>query len=156
MYISKFIKGGTLLLLFILPFLFSCKKTTVDQAAIDHAAILKYIADKGLVADSLSSGLYYVIADSGTGNSPNTSSYITVNYKGYYTNDVIFDQTTGTTASFILGKVIEGWKQGIPLIKKGGKIKLLVPSALGYGTAGLGSVPPNSVLIFDVELIDFI
>ena len=57
--------------------------------------------------------------------------------------------------SLFLNQVIPAWTQGIPLIKKGGKIKLLVPSALGYGSAGSGKVPGNTVIIFDVELVNF-
>ena len=136
--------------------LISCKKTsTVDQAKIDKEIIQQYIRDNSLTADSLSSGLYYAITDSGVGTAPNVNSYVTVYYKGYYTNGVIFDQTVSTTASFLLNKVIQGWKEGIPLIKKGGKIKLLIPSALGYGVNGFASVPGNTVLIFDVELVNF-
>ncbi len=144
------------LLLIITATILSCKKTsTVDQAKIDKEIIQQYIRDKGLTADSSASGLYYVITDSGIGNAPNVNSFVTVYYKGFYTNGVVFDQTSGTTASFLLKNVIQGWKEGIPLIKKGGKITLLIPSALGYGANGFASVPGNTVLIFDVELVNF-
>lgn len=148
-----------LLLLLIPVALFSCKKASTDYTSIDRAIIRKYIADSSLVADSTASGLFYVISDSGSVKRPNTTSYVTVNYKGYFTNGVVFDQTSGAPSQFLLSQVIAGWIEGIPLIQKGGKIKLLIPSALAYGgtekVGTLSTIPANSVLIFDIELIDF-
>ncbi len=144
-----------LLLLLVPVIVYSCKKSEAEQARIDKQILLKYIADSSLVVDSTTSGLYYAIADSGTGNIPTTTSYITIYYKGYYTSGTIFDQNpAGTPISGFLGGFIPGWIEGVPKIKKGGKIKLLIPSALAYGTAGYASIPPNTVLIFDIELID--
>ena len=145
-----------LLLLLLIPVLvYSCKKSEAEQARIDKQILLKYIADSSLVVDSTSSGLYYAIADSGTGITPTTTSYITVYYKGYFISGVIFDQNpAGTPINGFLGGFIPGWIEGVPKIKKGGKIKLLIPSALAYGTSGYASIPPNSVLIFDIELVD--
>lgn len=146
-----------LLLLLAIPVLiFSCKKSESDQPRIDREIIRKYIADSNLVADSTASGLFYVISDSGSVKRPNSASYVTVNYKGYFTSGVVFDQTSGTPFSTLLTSVIAGWTEGIPLIQKGGKIKLLIPSALGYGDKDYGTIPANSVLIFDIELLDFI
>ena len=145
-----------LLFLLIIPVcLFSCKKSSVDQALIDHETILKYIKDSSLVADSTASGLYYVIADSGVGVYPNSLSYVTIYYKGYLTNGTIFDQTAGAPASLLLNQVIPGWTEGMQKIRKGGKIKLLIPSALGYGSTTHGEIPANSVLIFDIQLVNF-
>lgn len=143
-----------IVLLFVSVAILSCKKTSVDQAKVDRDIIRKYISDSSLVADSTNTGLFYVISDPGSGTQPNSSSYVSVNYKGYLVNGTIFDQTSGTPVSFFLTSVIAGWTQGIPLIKKGGKIKLLIPSALGYGSKTVGSIPANSVLIFDVELVN--
>ncbi|MFN9955636.1 MAG: FKBP-type peptidyl-prolyl cis-trans isomerase, partial [bacterium] len=68
----------------------------------------------------------------------------------------IFDQTTGNqTATFPLANLIPGWQEGIPLLQKGGKGTFLLPSALGYGPNPVGPIPANSVLIFEIELIDF-
>ena len=66
----------------------------------------------------------------------------------------MFDRTSGTPVSFFLSQVIKGWQEGIPLIKKGGKATLLIPSSLGYGSHSAGSIPANSVTIFEVELVD--
>ncbi len=79
-----------------------------------------------------------------------------VKYKGYLTDGTVFDQTTGSlSATFSLSGLIEGWQEGIPLLKKGGKGTFFLPSALGYGPSGAGSIPPNTVLIFEIELLDF-
>ena len=149
------------LLLLLIPIaIFSCKKDTTvsaeEQAKIDKAIILKYISDNSLVADSTASGLYYVISNPGDTIYPNSNSYVLVYYKGYLTNGVSFDQTEpGKPINLFLNSVIKGWTEGIPKIGKGGKIKLLIPSALGYGSNESTSIPANSVLIFDIELDSF-
>lgn len=152
------------LLLLLLPLaIYSCKKdeiTAEEQAKIDKEIILKYIKDSSLVVDSTSSGLYYAISDSGVGAAPYDSAFLTVYYKGYLTNGTVFDKNqTGQPATLFLHNTIAGWKEGIPKIKKNGRIKLLIPSALGYGTQEvptlLTTIPASSVLIFDVELSNF-
>ncbi|MFN8259760.1 MAG: FKBP-type peptidyl-prolyl cis-trans isomerase [Chitinophagales bacterium] len=145
------------LIVLLLPIaFFACKKTAVDQAKIDREIIQKYIRDNSLVADSTASGLYYVIADSGVGANPSATSVVLVYYTGKLTTGVQFDANEpGRPLDFSLQGVIKGWQEGIPLIKKGGKIKLLIPSALGYGATATGSIPANSVLIFDIKLDNF-
>ncbi len=135
-------------LLFLLG---SCKKEE-KQAEADEHTIQEYIADNGLDAIRTDSGLYVVIDEPGTGAACGSVSTVTVGYTGYYTNHQIFESNPGVT--FSLSNVIKGWQEGIPYFKEGGSGKLLIPSGLAYGTQGKGSVPPNTVLIFDVELID--
>lgn len=142
-------------LLIILVFSFcSCQKSAEDQAKADDKIITKYISDNKLNATATGSGLYYVITTQGTGVNPQLSSNVTVNYKGYLTSGSVFDQSAATGATFGLTQVIKGWQEGIPYFKKGGKGKLLIPSALGYGSQQTGSIPANSVLIFDIELLN--
>ncbi|MCW3127659.1 MAG: hypothetical protein JWO03_3317 [Bacteroidetes bacterium] len=140
--------------LFLLPLLllFGCAK---DQNTKDDEILRKYISDNHLNAVAEPNGLYYVETQAGTGGSPTVSSTVFVNYKGYYTNGVVFDQTSGTPAQLILANMIGGWQEGIPLMKKGGKATLLVPSLLGYGAAGYNGIPGGTVLIFDIELVNF-
>ena len=77
-------------------------------------------------------------------------------YKGYLPDGTVFDQTPGTeTATFPLAGLIRGWQEGIPLLKKGGKGTFFLPSVLGYGSSGSGSIGPNEVLIFEIELVNF-
>jgi FKBP-type peptidyl-prolyl cis-trans isomerase FkpA len=94
------------------------------------------------------------VTSAGADVTPGICSYVTVNYKGTLTNGTVFDSTkTNNPASFTLISLIEGWKQGIPLIKKGGKIRLFLPPTLGYGASAVGGIPGNSILIFDIELL---
>lgn len=131
-----------------------CQKDVPTQAEKDKDIILQYISDAGWSAGNTSSGLYYVIADSGSGNYPTVDSTVTVHYKGYFPNGEVFDQTGNDPAQFKLGHTIEGWQIGIAKFKEGGKGHLLIPSRLGYGEYGQGSIPGNSVLIFDIELLE--
>jgi FKBP-type peptidyl-prolyl cis-trans isomerase FkpA len=145
-----------LFLAIILAFgFFACKpKKTVDQPAVDEQIITQYISDHKLNAKATGSGLYYVTINAGNGARPVASSNVTVNYKGYLSDGSVFDQSASSGVSFGLANVIQGWQEGIPLFKKGGKGILLIPSALGYGASAQSSIPANSVLIFDIELLD--
>lgn len=134
---------------------FGCNKFK-KQAEEDDKAIQEYLTSKNLTATKMSSGLYVIIDEPGTGASCTTSSSVKVKYKGYLLTDVVFDSSATAGATFNLKNVIEGWRIGIPHFKEGGKGKLLIPSALGYGRAGStsGSIPPNSPLVFDIELLE--
>ena len=144
--------------IFLLAILFfglnSCKKEDPEtQAAKDKKIIEEYIADKGLNAQTTESGLYYVIINQGSGSRPTIDSTVTVKYKGFLSDESVFDEAT-TPVTFSLRNVIAGWQEGIPLINEGGKITLLIPSRLGYKDQAVGSIPAYSVLIFDVELLE--
>ena len=128
-----------------------------DQMSIDEEKILRYLENNMLDAERTESGLYYIIDQAGTGNSyPNKNSFVTVKYTGSLLDGTIFDQTAeGNVPEFQLTNVIQGWQEGIPLFQKGGKGTLIIPSQLGYGSMSIGPIPANSVLVFDIELIDF-
>ena len=135
--------------------LFSCKKKeSVDQPKIDEDIITKYIADSNLTAITTGTGLYYVINVAGAGLQPRAQSTVTVAYKGYLTDGSVFDESSSSGITFSLENVIEGWQEGIPFFKEGGSGILLIPSALGYGNESKSGIPANSVLIFDIVLID--
>ncbi len=101
------------------------------------------------------SGLLYKIEKQGTGEAPKNSDTVTVNYKGTLTDGTEFDSSyaRGEPLSFRLDGVIQGWKEGLKHVRKGGKITLVVPPELGYGKAGVPGIPANSTLVFDVELL---
>ena len=145
-----------LLSIIILFFIFSgCQKKKIEeQSKTDNAIILKYIADHKLNASSTNSGIYYVVNKIGNGTYPNSNSQVKVAYKGYFTDGSVFDQSAASGITFGLQNVIKGWTEGIPYFKKGGTGKLLIPSALAYGPNGTNGIPANSVLIFDIHLID--
>ena len=145
-----------LFILLVFPILFTtsgCKKE-VDYTQIDEDIIQQYIIDNNLNAQATGSGLYYVMDNPGNGDTPNINSTVTVAYVGKLTNGTIFDQSGSVPATFQLSGVIQGWQEGIPLFSEGGSGTLLIPSVLGYGNQAVGSIPPNSVLIFDVDLIN--
>jgi FKBP-type peptidyl-prolyl cis-trans isomerase FkpA len=132
----------------------SCSKKD-NQPEIDDQIIQNYLKTNNLTAIKDPSGLYYIMTVTGTGANPTSSSTVEVKYKGTLTNGTIFDQTTtDKTATFPLIGLIRGWEIGIPLMKKGGKATFYMPSALGYGSTTIGPIPANSVLIFDIELIN--
>ena len=137
----------------LIMLILSCSKNK-DYTQIDEDIIQEYIADNNLDAVATGSGLYYVIETTGNGVFPDLSSVVTVAYTGKLTDGIIFDQSSSVGISFPLTNVIQGWQEGIPLFSEGGSGKLLIPSALGYGNNAIGSIPANSVLIFDIELLD--
>ena len=144
-----------LLLMVLLFSLTTCsKKKAEKQAKADEDIITKYISDHNLNATATGTGLYYVINTQGTGANPSINSLVTVAYTGFLVNGASFDQSTAAGATFGLSSVIKGWQEGMPYFKKGGKGILLIPSALGYGTQETGSIPANSVLIFEIQLLD--
>jgi FKBP-type peptidyl-prolyl cis-trans isomerase len=102
------------------------------------------------------SGLQYEIISEGKGANPKAESTVTVNYKGTLIDGTVFDSSydRGQPATFPLNQVIRGWTEGIPLMKVGSKYKFYIPSELGYGPGAQGNIKPNSVLIFEVELLD--
>ena len=124
------------------------------QAQQDDATIMKFLADNKITAIKHSSGLYYQIAQSGSGNINYTANTTVLsNYTGRLLSGQVFDKST-QAISFKLGQVIVGWQIGVPLIQKGGKIRLFIPSGYGYGPQGSGQIPSNAVLDFDIELVD--
>ena len=132
-----------------------CKDDAEDQRAIDDALIKEYIADNELDAESTSSGLHYVIDEPGNEERPDLESVVAMRYSGKLLNGQEFDSSGGDIVNFELDRLIPGWQEGIPLFGKGGEGILIIPSHLGYGSRGVGSIPPNSVLVFDIELVDF-
>lgn len=126
-----------------------------EQLAIDKEIIEAYLADNDLTAQTTPSGLYYIIDNSGTDSHPTINSTVTVRYTGKLLSGSVFDNGGGEAISFPLANVIEGWQIGIPLFGIGGSGTLFVPSGLGYGPTGSRSIAPNTVLIFDVDLVSF-
>ncbi len=115
---------------------------------------------EGVEYQTTESGLRYVIVEEGQGEHPNAGDEVTVHYTGMLVNGTVFDSSVdrGEPFQFPLGvgRVIPGWDEGIALLNKNAKAKLYIPSKLGYGMRGAGgAIPPNSILIFEVELLDF-
>lgn len=126
-----------------------------DRDAYEDNLIKEFLASKNITAVKHPEGFYYQIISPGTGPSINSAvAGIEVLYQGRLLSGTIFDQSTGTTAVALnIGSVIQGWRIGVPLIKQGGKIRLIIPSRLGYGGDTLPNIPANSILDFDIELV---
>jgi peptidylprolyl isomerase len=111
-------------------------------------------------ADALvtESGLTVIHVEQGTGKQPGRGSIVSVHYTGMLDDGTIFDSSypRGDPFRFLLGqgRVIAGWDEGIALLRQGGRARLVIPPALGYGQTGAGgTIPPNATLIFDVLLV---
>jgi FKBP-type peptidyl-prolyl cis-trans isomerase len=105
------------------------------------------------------SGLFYNITKKGSGISPSIGSQVSVHYEGKLTDGTIFDSSykRDEPIKFAvgLGQVIKGWDEGIMLLNKGAIARFVIPSELAYGSQGAGNIiPPNSTLIFEVELVN--
>ena len=127
------------------------KKKNLSQ----DAAFFAHLKENKNVVE-LPDGLRYEVLAPGTGNPPKPTDTVKVNYTGSLIDGNVFDSSerTGKPAEFELDKVIPGWTEGMQKIAKGGKMKLYVPPQLGYGDDGRPGIPPGSVLVFDIELVD--
>ncbi len=149
--------------LLIMLFSSSCLKNKSDNTCtFNSCAFVAPVSEIQQVEDFLTannitatkhcSGMYYIILEPGNGQSPEVCDGVGVTYVGRLTNGQTFDEAT-SPVNFSLNSLIGGWQLGIPLIKTGGKIRLYIPPSLGYGSQQSGSIPANSILIFDIDLI---
>jgi len=120
---------------------------------------LAEIKERFPTASSTPSGLHFMVIEEGEGETPRLGHTVTAHYEGTLTDGTTFDSSykRGEPFKFPVGygRVIKGWDEAFLLMKKGEKRKLIIPSKLGYGDKAAGSIPAGSILIFDVELIDF-
>ncbi len=116
-----------------------------------------FLEEKYPDALPVASGLYYIETVEGKGSNPLSGQTVTVNYTGMFMDGSIFDSSIGKQPiEFPLGKgqVIQGWDEGIGMMRKGGKAILVIPSDIAYGPQGRSGIPPYSTLVFEVELLD--
>ena len=135
------------------------KNKEIEKDKIKKLELDKIISiTKGM--EKTKSGLFHLIENKGNNDFPSIGSTVSVHYTGKLVDGTIFDSSyqRNNPISFVLGKgqVIEGWDEGLLKMAKGGYGKFVIPSNLAYGENGAGGIiPPNSTLIFDLELIDF-
>ncbi|WP_430811814.1 MULTISPECIES: FKBP-type peptidyl-prolyl cis-trans isomerase [unclassified Carboxylicivirga] len=145
-----------IMMLSLLLLLFSaCSKDddNVDYAAIDKEIIQEYLQQNDLPAEEHPSGLFYHIKSEGSGYKVPPGAKVLASYTGKFLDGKVFDQ--GRLDYYPLSRLITAWQIGIPLLKKGGEATFYCPSGLAYGSKGAGSIPPNTVLIFEIKVIDF-
>jgi FKBP-type peptidyl-prolyl cis-trans isomerase FkpA len=150
------------LLLFVICFI-GCKKTNTElmqrelQAEIDERLIQEFMQNNNITAESDTSGVYYSIIDTGRINPFFTSSSLVIlGYQGRLLDGTVVAETGNFHPAFILGSVIKGWQYGIMKIKKGGTVRLLIPSRQAYGPYDQPNIPANSVLDFTITVYDVI
>jgi FKBP-type peptidyl-prolyl cis-trans isomerase FkpA len=147
--------------------LFACSKSSaptcdptpppIVATEAERNALQTFISSNSINAVQHPSGFFYEIITPGTGSaSPTICSNVLVTYIGTIIGGggTPFDQNLNGT-NFPLSNLITGWQLGIPLLKKGGSIRLYLPPSMAYGQSGQGSIPPNSYLQFVVSLLDF-
>ena len=150
------------LLSLVVIFLGSCAadrpKTVGDRAMPPGQQIEAYLEGNSITGEqTTSSGLVYIIEAPGGPEKPSINDRITIHYKGYLTDGTVFDQTKGSPRTFGLNQLIAAWQEAIPMIGRGGKIKLLAPPSTAYGNNPPPGTPisASSVLVVDMELVDF-
>ena len=128
---------------------------SAKQAVRDLQMILDAVKAKQIDTTGSKDGVYYQILKEGTGDYVSTHDTVTVFYKGYLLKDgSVFDQTKENPATFPLKRLIKGWQVALPMCKVGGKIRAFIPSGLAYTIRSRSkAIPPNSVLVFDVEVV---
>lgn len=131
-----------------------------SQLETDLKLIKDYIKTNKLKkVEHTASGIHYIIENPGSGAKPTINSTVKCHYKGTLLDGTEFDSSYKRNApiDFPLKGVIKGWQEAIPLLAKGGKGKFIIPSELAYGNRAAGAaIKPNSVLVFDVELLDVV
>ena len=134
-------------------------KKAMDRRRAEIEKVEKEISNRWPNTVKTHSGLQYVVLKKGDGKGcPKYGNPVTVHYTGTLLDGRMFDSSVhrGQPATFKIGQVIEGWNEALQTMSKGEKRTLIIPPELGYGVQGYpGIIPPNSYLIFDVELLDF-
>lgn len=150
---------------------FKAEIETLKQA--EEGKLANYISKNKLDPKKTDSGLQYIVKEEGSGNKPVVGDTVVVNYTGTLVSGKVFDTNNADIAKkentfnpmrqyepirFRVGHdpVIQGWTEGLQLLNKGSKATLLVPSSIGYGERGGGTIPPYAPLVFDVELVDIV
>lgn len=151
----------------------AAEEERMKESILKEAVVLDaYLAEKNIEAETTESGLRYVITKKGNGKKAEANMQVHVNYTGMLLDGTVFDTSVKSVAeangvfnparnyepfTFTLGQgmVIRGWDEGIALLEEGDKATLFIPSGLAYGERGSGNViPPNSPLMFEVELVE--
>ena len=139
------------------------------QNGVDDKPLQDYIRNNKLKVEKTKSGLYYVITQKGSGDNAKAGQDVTMNYTGRLLDGTVFDSNVDPKFGHVqpfnfklgAGQVIKGWDEGVALLNKGAKATLLIPSSMAYGSRAMPGgpnnpkgIPANSVLLFDVEMVE--
>jgi peptidylprolyl isomerase len=117
----------------------------------------EFLERTNITVEPTNSGLYFQTLQAGDGKSPVPGKNVTVHYMGYFIDGQLFDSSYKRNVPFTFrlgaGQVIQGWDEGVSMMHVGGKYKLVIPSYLAYGSKATGSIPPNTTLVFEIELL---
>ena len=129
-----------------------------DAGPSNEELLQQFFTENNINPERTSTGLYYVIDVPGDSIMPTSTSTVVIDYHGYFLDGRVFDSSVdrGMPLEISLNNVISGWRQGVPLFGQGGSGSLYIPSGLAYGTQGTsnGSIPPNTPIAFDIQLIE--
>ena len=131
----------------------------IRQFGLDTVAINDHLRKNAIKANKTLSGLRYTVEQEGTGATASTGNKVSIKYTGKFLDGKAFDSNTADGAAFVVevgkGEVIPGWEEALQLVKKGGRYTFYIPSLYGYSDKGSGGrVPPNAILVFEMEVID--
>lgn len=137
-----------------LAFIFAaCKTYSEDDKLTFDQKISNYLKKSKVKYTKSDSGLYYFIENQGEGEFIKPTDEVSFTYIGRLLNGNVFDgKNTKNPVTFKVTELIMGWQEAMLYLKKGAKVKLVVPPQLGYGDYDLDDIPPNSVLLFDIEV----
>jgi hypothetical protein len=124
------------------------------EAKKENEIILKAIRDGKMDTTGSVNGVFYKILKEGNGNLVSVDDTLVVHYKGQLLNGFVFDETREKPATFPLKRLIKGWQTGLLFCREGGKIRLIIPSSLAYSIRNLNVISPNSILVFEIEVVE--
>ena len=129
----------------------------VDFSEEDRLTIENYLMENNLEATRTDSGLFYRITEESFGDFPTLDSAVKMTYNGYFLDGETFETSPEEGVVFKnLLQLIPGFREGVLLLNKGAKATFIIPSGLAYGNTGAGSIPPNTIIVYDVALLDFL
>ncbi len=149
-------------LFFACTMLFAITAVAQTQNEKDEAILKEYFKKNKIKATRTATGLYYVITKKGSGENAKKGQNVSMNYLGTFLDGKKFDGnidekyvSNRAPLNFTLGvgQVVAGWDEGIQLLNPGTRATLYLPSSVGYGPGGRGPIPPNTIMVFNVELL---
>ena len=132
----------------------------VAQAEADEALIQEWMAKDTTIKNPVRTpnGVYYIKRQAGSGQQVAAGNSVKVHYIGRFLNGSVFESSYDSNSPFVFKvgsrQVIKGWDEGLPYMQKGETARLYIPSGLAYGPAGSRSIPPSTVLVFDINVLE--